>query len=125
MFPGGKINPKQLKQMERTMKKMGMNMKELKGVEEVVIVLKDKELVIKDAEVSMMNAMGQKTYQVTGKAEERIKGSGDCSASEEKAEISDDDIELVASQTGKSKSEAQKVLEETNGDLAEAIMRLS
>ena len=124
MFPGGKINPKQLKQMERTMKKMGMNMKELKGVEEVVIVLKDKELVIKDAEVSMMNAMGQKTYQVTGKAEERIKGSGDSSASEEKAE-SDDDIELVASQTGKSKSEAQKVLEETNGDLAEAIMRLS
>ena len=107
------------------MKKMGMNMKELKGVEEVVIVLKDKELVIKDAEVSMMNAMGQKTYQVTGKAEERIKGSGDSSASEEKAEISDDDIELVASQTGKSKSEAQKVLEETNGDLAEAIMRLS
>lgn len=125
MFPGGKINPKQLKQMERTMKKMGMNMKELKGVEEVVIVLKDKELVIKDAEVSMMNAMGQKTYQVTGKAEERIKGSGDSSASEEKAEIFDDDIELVASQTGKSKSEAQKVLEETNGDLAEAIMRLS
>lgn len=125
MFPGGKINPKQLKQMERTMKKMGMNMKELKGVEEVVIVLKDKELVIKDAEVSMMNAMGQKTYQVTGKAEERIKGSGDSSVSEEKAEISDDDIELVASQTGKSKSEAQKVLEETNGDLAEAIMRLS
>ena len=125
MFPGGKINPKQLKQMERTMKKMGMNMKELKGVEEVVIVLKDKKLVIKDAEVSMMNAMGQKTYQVTGKAEERIKGSGDSSASEEKAEISDDDIELVASQTGKSKSEAQKVLEETNGDLAEAIMRLS
>lgn len=125
MFPGGKINPKQLKQMERTMKKMGMNMKELKGVEEVVIVLKDKELVIKDAEVSMMNAMGQKTYQVTGKAEERIKGSGDSSTSEEKAEISDDDIELVASQTGKSKSEAQKVLEETNGDLAEAIMRLS
>ena len=107
------------------MKKMGMNMKELKGVEEVVIVLKDKELVIKDAEVSMMNAMGQKTYQVTGKAEERIKGSGDSSASKEKAEISDDDIELVASQTGKSKSEAQKVLEETNGDLAEAIMRLS
>ena len=125
MFPGGKINPKQLKQMERTMKKMGMNMKELKGVEEVVIVLKDKELVIKDAEVSMMNAMGQKTYQVTGKAEERIKGSGYSSAGEEKAEISDDDIELVASQTGKSKSEAQKVLEETNGDLAEAIMRLS
>lgn len=121
MFPGGKINPKQLKQMERTMKKMGMNMKELKGVEEVVIVLEDKELVIKDAEVSVMNAMGQETYQVSGKAEERIKGSD---AEEESTEISQDDIDLVASQTGKSKKEAEEALKEANGDLAEAIMRL-
>lgn len=121
MFPGGKINPKQLKQMERTMKKMGMNMKELKGVEEVVIVLEDKELVIKDAEVSIMNAMGQETYQVSGKAEERIKGS-DVDA--ESTEISQDDIDLVASQTGKSKKEAEEALKEANGDLAEAIMRL-
>lgn len=121
MFPGGKINPKQLKQMERTMKKMGMNMKELKGVEEVVIVLEDKELVIKDAEVSVMNAMGQETYQVSGKAEERIKGSD---AEEDSAEISQDDIDLVASQTGKSKKEAEEALKEANGDLAEAIMRL-
>lgn len=121
MFPGGKINPKQLKQMERTMKKMGMDMKELKGVEEVVIVLKDKELVIKDAEVSVMNAMGQETYQVSGKAEERIKGSD---AEEESTEISQDDIDLVASQTGKSKKEAEEALKEANGDLAEAIMRL-
>lgn len=121
MFPGGKINPKQLKQMERTMKKMGMDMKELKGVEEVVIVLEDKELVIKDAEVSVMNAMGQETYQVSGKAEERIKGSD---AEEESTEISQDDIDLVASQTGKSKKEAEEALKEANGDLAEAIMRL-
>lgn len=121
MFPGGKINPKQLKQMERTMKKMGMNMKELNGVEEVIIVLEDKELVIKDAEVSIMNAMGQETYQVSGKAEERIKGSD---KEEENTEISQDDIDLVASQTGKSKKEAEEALKEANGDLAEAIMRL-
>ena len=122
MFPGGKLNPKQLKQMERQMKKMGMNMKELNDVEEVVIVLKDKEIVIKNAEVSIMNAMGQETYQVTGDAQERIKGS---SSADVAVELSDDDIELVASQTGKSVSEAKAALEETNGDLAEAIMRLS
>ncbi|WP_455644757.1 nascent polypeptide-associated complex protein [Methanosphaera sp.] len=122
MFPGGRMNPKQLKQMERQMKQMGMNMKDLKGVEEVVIVLKDKEIVIKNAEVSIMKAMGQETYQVVGDAEERIKGSDSVEAP---VEISDDDIELVASQTGKSKSEAEEVLKETNGDLAEAIMRLS
>ncbi|RAP44824.1 MAG: nascent polypeptide-associated complex protein [Methanosphaera sp. rholeuAM6] len=123
MFPGGKISPKQLKQMERQMKKMGMNMEELDGVEQVVITLKEKEIVIKNAEVSIMNAMGQKTYQISGQSEERIKGAD----SEEavKVEISVDDIELVASQTGVSSAEAQKALEEAKGDLAEAIMKLS
>ncbi len=123
MFPGGKINPKQLKQMERQMKKMGMDMNELEGVEEVIIVLKDKEIVIENAEVSIMNAMGQETYQVSGKARERIKsGSSD---EESTQEISQEDIELVASQTGKTTNEAEATLKEVNGDLAEAIMRLS
>ena len=122
MFPRGGINPKQLKQMERTMKKMGMDMKDIDDVEEVVIVLKDKELVIKNPEVSKMNAMGQETYQVVGEAQERIKGS---TSEPTSVEIDDDDIELVASQTGKTRKEAQQALEEVNGDLAEAIMKLS
>ncbi|MBR0472291.1 MAG: nascent polypeptide-associated complex protein [Methanosphaera sp.] len=121
MFPGGKINPKQLRQMEKQMKKMGMNMKELEGVEQVVITLKDKEIVIKNAEVSIMKAMGSETYQISGDAEERIKSS----ESTEDIEISQDDVDLVSSQTGKSKEEAEAALKEVNGDLAEAIMRLS
>lgn len=123
MFPGGKMNKKQLRQMEKQMKKMGMNMRDLDDVEQVVITLKDKEIVIKNAEVSIMKAMGQETYQIVGDAEERIKSSD--SSVEEVLEISDDDIDLVASQTGVSKDEAKKALEEADGDLAEAIMRLS
>ncbi|WP_304125011.1 nascent polypeptide-associated complex protein [Methanosphaera cuniculi] len=122
MFPGGKISPKQLKQMERTMKKMGMNMKELDDVEEVIIVLKDKEIVISNPEVSIMNAMGQETYQIVGDSSERLKGSTD---EDVELEIDDNDIELVASQTGKSRKESEKALKEANGDLAEAIMKLS
>ena len=122
MFQGG-FNPRQLKQMEKTMKKMGMKMEELEDVEEVVITLKDKEIVIQNPEVSIMNAMGQETYQVVGKAEERIKGSGDDETSTES--ISEEDIELVASQTGNTKQEAEEGLMKTGGDLAEAIMRLS
>lgn len=122
MFPGGKINPKQLRQMEKQMKKMGMNMKELDDVEQVVITLKDKEIVIKNAEVSIMKAMGTETYQISGNAEERIKSS---ETEPEEIEVSADDVDLVASQTGKSKEEAETVLKEVNGDLAEAIMRLS
>ena len=44
MIPG--MNPKQMKQMQRQMKKMGMDMKELKNVKEVIIRLEDKELII-------------------------------------------------------------------------------
>ena len=57
MIPG--MNAKQMKKMERQMKKMGMDMKDLKGVKEVIIRLEDKELVIPNAEVSLMNVMGQ------------------------------------------------------------------
>ena len=123
MFPGGKLNKKQLRQMEKQMKKMGMNMTDLEDVEQVVITLKDKEIVIKNAEVSIMKAMGQETYQIVGDAEERIKGSD--SDVDDSVEISDDDVDLVASQTGVSKDEARTALEDAGGDLAEAIMRLS
>jgi nascent polypeptide-associated complex subunit alpha len=43
MIPGAGMNPKQLKQMQRAMKQMGMDMKDVKGVSEVVIKFKDKE----------------------------------------------------------------------------------
>ncbi|MDO5851422.1 MAG: nascent polypeptide-associated complex protein [Methanobacteriaceae archaeon] len=121
MLPGG-MNPKQLKQMERTMKKMGMNMKDLKDVESVTITLKDKELFIPNAEVSIMNAMGQETYQIVGKAEEHIRSSNSDDIS---VAISDDDVDLVALQTGKDKDLVRKTLSEVKGDLAEAILRLS
>ena len=44
MIPG--MNKKQMKQMERQMKKMGMKMEDLNGVTEVIIRFEDKELII-------------------------------------------------------------------------------
>ena len=115
MIPG--MNPEQMKQMQRQMKKMGMDMKELKNVKEVIIRLEDKELIIPNAEVSLMNVMGQETYQVTGKAQEV--------EIEEELIIPDEDIEMVANQAGVSKDEAEQALIDTNGDLAEAILKLN
>ncbi|MDP1552881.1 MAG: nascent polypeptide-associated complex protein [Methanobacteriaceae archaeon] len=116
MIPGKGMNPKQLKQMQRSMKQMGMDMKDVRGVTEVIIKFKNKELVIKNPKVNIMDFMGQQTYQITGKAKEN--------SIEAELIIPDEDIELVSTQTGVSKEEAKKVLTETNGDLAEAIMRL-
>lgn len=117
MLPGAGMNPKQLKQMQRSMKQMGMDMKDVKGVSEVIIKFKNKEIVIANPKVNLMNFMGQDTYQISGKAKER--------KIDVELVIPDDDVELVATQTGVNQEEARKTLKETNGDLAEAILRLS
>ncbi len=108
MIPG--MNKKQMKQMERQMKKMGMKMEELEGVRQV-------ELIIDNPGVSLMNVMGQETYQVEGKAREV--------ELEYEIEIPDEDIEMVANTAGVSPDEAREALEECKGDLAEAIMKLN
>ena len=115
MIPG--MNKKQMKQMERQMKKMGMNMKDLDGVREVIIRFDDKELIIDEPEVSLMNVMGQENYQISGKTREV--------EIEYEVEIPEEDIEMVANQAKVSLDEARNALKECKGDLAEAIMKLN
>ena len=115
MMPG--MNKKQMKQMERQMKKMGMKMDELQGVHEVIIRFEDKELIIDEPSVTVMNVMGSESYQIEGKSREV--------EIEVEINIPDDDIEMVASSAGVSKEEAKAALEESKGDLAEAIMNLN
>src|SRR3972149_211462 len=63
MVPGGRMNPKQMKQM---MKRLGIEQEEIAGVEEVVIRTATKEYVFSRAQVTMMTVQGQKTVQVVG-----------------------------------------------------------
>ncbi len=111
MMPG-RINPRQMNQM---MKRLGINVKEIDNVEKVIIQTDEKEYIFENAEVTIMDAQGQKTYQITGNP--IIK--------ERKEEIKEEDINLIIEQTGKSKDEAIKALEETKGDIAEAILKLT
>ena len=111
------MNKKQMKQMERQMKKMGMKMEDLDGVREVIIRFDEKELIIDNPSVSLMNVMGQETYQIDGKAREV--------ELEYEIEIPEEDIEMVANSAGVSKDDAKAALEECKGDLAEAIMKLN
>ena len=115
MIPG--MNKKQMKQMERQMKKMGMKMEELEGVREVIIRFDEKELIIDNPSVSLMNVMGNETYQIDGKAREV--------ELDYEIEIPEEDIEMVANSAGDSADVAQASLEECKGDLAEAIMKLN
>lgn len=110
-----RVNPREAKRM---MQRMGLNMDAMSDVQEVVIRTSSKEIVIEQPEVAMLQMQGQKIFQVTGgtiteKATER-KPSG----------IAEEDVRLVADQTGKSVEEARKALEEVDGDLAKAILLL-
>ena len=111
MMPGN-MNPKQLNQL---MKRFGISVKNIENVESVVIKTNKKEIIFEDAEVSVMDAQGQKTYQITGRP--TIKNIGDDTLKE--------DVKLIMEQTNKSEEECKKALKETNGDIAEAILKLT
>ena len=110
MFPG--MNPRKMQQM---MKKMGMQQEEISATE-VIIKTEDKEIIITEPSVSKVNVMGQETFQISGEIHEREKTSA--------VEIAEDDIKTVVEQAGCSEEEAKQALEETSGDLAEAILKL-
>ena len=111
MMPG-RMNSRQLSQM---MKRFGINVKNIDNVEKVIIQTDTKEFIFEHVEVTVMDAQGQKTYQIIGEPTIKLK----------EEETVKDDVKLVMEQTGKSEAEARKALKETNGDIAEAIVKLS
>lgn len=114
MMPGmpGKMNARQLNQM---MRRFGINVKTIDNVEKVIIQTDKKEYIFEDAEVTIMDAQGQKTYQIAGQP----------SIKDRKEETQEEDINLIMEQTGKSKEEAAQALKEANGDIAQAILKLT
>ncbi len=120
MIPGGRMNPKQMKQM---MKRLGIDAEELLDVEEVVIRTATKEYVFTKAQVTMMTVQGQKTVQIVGEPLIRTR-EGAKPAAPAALVIPDEDVALVAEKAGVSEDEARKALEECGGEPAEAIIRL-
>ena len=102
----GGIDPKQ---MAGLMKKMGIKTETIDAKE--VIIKGSKTLVIKNPQVTVVDMQGQKTYQIMGTAEE-------------KKEENKEDLELVMEQTGATEDEARGPLDEAEGDIAVAILKL-
>ncbi|AAV45273.1 unknown [Haloarcula marismortui ATCC 43049] len=125
---GGGMNPRKMKQM---MEQMGIDMEDI-DAQEVIIRTPDEELVFDDAEVQLMEAQGQKTYQVVGEPESRELGSGEGSAaaegdsdeSDSSSGVDEDDVELVAMRAGVDEDTAREALEANDGDLADAVDEL-
>lgn len=119
-----KIPPRVLRRMQaRMLGNLGLDLKEVQGVEEVVIRMQDKDIKIKNPAVLMMKLEGEVIYQIVGgevSEEQRIVEE----VLEESYTPSDEDVFLVSSQAGVSEDVARKALIEAGGDLAKAILLL-
>jgi nascent polypeptide-associated complex subunit alpha len=99
------------------MQRMGLSMNPME-VEEVVLRTKDKEIMIEDPEVAVLEVQGQKIFQVTGgRLTEKVL--------EKKLAVPEEDVQLVAQQAKVTLERARSALEQTGGDLAQAILLLS
>src|SRR5713226_3957339 len=121
MIPGGRVNPRQMRQ---AMKRMGIEQEELDGVEEVVIRTASKEYVIRDANVTAMTAQGQKIWTVVGEPIVRDRVGAKKPEGAAPLAIPEEDVKLVAEKAGVSEEDARKALEDAGGEPAEAIIRL-
>jgi nascent polypeptide-associated complex subunit alpha len=117
MFPGlggiggrGGMSPKKMKGM---LKSMGIDIDELEGVKEVVIHTDEKDIIIKNPQVAIMDSHGTRTFQVSGDIEEKAF-----------LVIPDSDVELVVAQTGVTPETAKAALVEAKGDIAATILML-
>ena len=106
------MNPRKMQQM---MKKMGIAQSEIEATQ-VIIKTSDGILVFDEPQVSKVNMMGQETYQIVGTPEVQ--------ALDTKPEINEDDIKTVMDQTNASEEDAKAAIEQSEGDLAEAILKL-
>ena len=97
------------RQLEKISKMMGIHSDTIQA-EQVIIKMKDKEIVIEDPDITRLRIQNLDTFQISGKISERKK-------------ILEEDIDIVVNQTGSSKEEARKILEET-GDVAQGILKL-
>ena len=108
-----KINDRNARRM---MDRMGIEQKEVANVEEVIIRTSTKDLVIRGANVSEVNFQGNRIFQVAGEVEEVAK---------ETKKFSDEDIMLVQQQANASREKAMAALEQSDGEVAKAILLLT
>jgi nascent polypeptide-associated complex subunit alpha len=105
------------REMRRMMDKMGLNMEEIPNVQEVIIKTDKKEIIIAKPSVTEMKAKDNSIFQVVAESYE-----------EKELEVpifSDEDIMLVCQQAGVDEEKAKSALEESDGDLARAILLLT
>lgn len=110
--------------MQRAMRSMGIKQSDVAGVTEVIIRTKDHDIVLTSPEVVCIEMKGSKSYQISGTEEIRAAGSAGTAAAPAEAAFPDEDIQLVMSQANCDRDKAVAALKETDGQPAEAIVKI-
>jgi len=109
------------RQARRMMQQMGMKVLEIPDVQQVIIKTPDREITIERPSVAVLNMRGQQIFQVVGQPTER---APEAPPLPQKPAVAEEDAQLVAQQANASLEEAKRALEETGGNLAQAILLL-
>jgi nascent polypeptide-associated complex subunit alpha len=100
------------KKMQEIMRQMGMSQESFEA-DRVVIERKDGgKITILNPSVARISIHGQESFQISGEISEG--GDG----------FSQEDVKTIVEKTGCSEKQAFKALEDSNGDLANAILSL-
>jgi nascent polypeptide-associated complex subunit alpha len=125
--------PRDPRQMQMMMRRLGMKTEEVPDVEEVIVRTRSKEHVFKAPDVTILTVQGVRTYQVVGTPEIRPRSTaapppaGTAPAPSTPAAPSgppEEDIRLVMEQANVSHEEAVEALLQSHGEPAEAIMKI-
>ena len=119
MAGGMRMNDRQMKQ---AMKKMGIKQTSINDVTEVIIRTKTNEIVIRGADVVCVEMGGSKSYQISGV--ETVRELGAAGEESPAVTFASEDVELVMSQTGCDREKAVEALTATDGQPAEAILKI-
>jgi nascent polypeptide-associated complex subunit alpha len=126
MIPGG---PRNQRQMEMMMRRMGMTSEPVPDVEEVIVRTRTKDHVFVQPDVTILTVQGVRTYQVVGQPQIRPRGSASEGAPARTAPAAasgppEEDIRLVMEQANVPREEAIEALLQSHGEPAEAIMKI-
>ncbi len=98
--------------MAKLMNQMGIKNEPVEAVRVVIEKPDGSKLVIDEPVVTAVTMQGQSTYQVQGEARA------------EEGAPKESDASIISKECGCTEGKAQNALDEANGDLAEAIMKL-
>ena len=105
------------REMRRMLDKMGLEMKEVGNVEEVIIKTDTKELYLVRPQVMELKAKDSSIFQITASSIEEKQ--------REVPAFKEEDVMLVMQQANVSKEKAIQALTESKGDMAQAILSLT